>query len=147
MLRYLAFALLMILLPTTEIGAQQPAAVSRDTVPRDRCAHMIANLEFYQSCQAGFHDRDSIHLEILRSKAQREKEQELGLPTIGVLAVLTVIALFLSRNLESQKRLVPVALMLVFVAAVLAIFNTETAGAFGAAFTAAAGAVLAGKAR
>jgi hypothetical protein len=29
--------------------------------------------------------------------------------------------------------------MLVFVAAVLAIFNTETAGAFGAAFTAAGG--------
>ena len=60
---------------------------------------------------------------------------------------LTVIALLLSKDLEARARLVVVALMLVLVAAVVAIFNTETAGAFGTAFTAAAGALLAWKAQ
>lgn len=148
MLRQLAFALVMILLSHVEIVAAQTAPVAQDTVHRDRCAHVISNIEIYRSCQAGFHNQDSIKLEIIRSNAQRSKERQLGLPILGVFAVLTVIALLLSRTLEARARVrVIVALMLVLVAAVLAIFNTEAASAFGAAITAAAAGLLAAKAQ
>jgi hypothetical protein len=139
----LALALLLALLAqrVTAAAAQNTATTQSSSVVQDPCAYTANNPDVYRSCQEGV-------LQRMRSDAQRAKERELGLPALGALAVLTVLALFVSRKLQGRGQVVVIiSLMLVLVAAVLAIFNTEAAGAFGAAVAAASGALLAAKGR